>query len=213
MVFFEVWDINITQDTVQNFKKIQSPLQRKKAFCIYGVSIRHDRHGKVSNLSKAVCRYKDAIRHRSQLMKDQPMSPQETVVYWTEYVIRHKGAKHLRSPTIDMTWWVWNKRLFPWLRSIYFSEIFPSKILASDTSFILPGWKCTTWMCGRWLWPLPLPRLVWWCFLCDVFWSSLPENALEKNTKSKRKGRKNLINWLYIRCFSGNKCKTYCRET
>ena len=32
MVFFEVWDINITQDTVQNFKKIQSPLQRKKLF-------------------------------------------------------------------------------------------------------------------------------------------------------------------------------------
>ena len=55
-----------------------------------------------------VSRYKNAVQHRSELMKDQPMSPQETVVYWTEYVIRHKGAKHLRSPVLDMTWWVWN---------------------------------------------------------------------------------------------------------
>ena len=26
-------------------------------------------------------------------------------MYWTEYVIRHKGAPHLRSGALDLTWY------------------------------------------------------------------------------------------------------------
>jgi len=26
-------------------------------------------------------------------------------VYWTEYVIRHKGAPHLRSAALDLAWY------------------------------------------------------------------------------------------------------------
>jgi glucuronosyltransferase len=26
-------------------------------------------------------------------------------VYWTEYVIRHKGASHLRSAVLDLNWY------------------------------------------------------------------------------------------------------------
>lgn len=29
----------------------------------------------------------------------------DTAVYWTEYVIRHKGAPHLKSPARYMKWW------------------------------------------------------------------------------------------------------------
>jgi glucuronosyltransferase len=29
----------------------------------------------------------------------------ETAVYWTEYVIRHKGARHLRSAAVELTWY------------------------------------------------------------------------------------------------------------
>lgn len=32
------------------------------------------------------------------------MTPVETMVYWSEYVIRHKGAKHLRSAGLDLNY-------------------------------------------------------------------------------------------------------------
>lgn len=38
-------------------------------------------------------------------MKDQPITGLEKVVYWTEYVIRHQGAPHLRNnEAIAMSW-------------------------------------------------------------------------------------------------------------
>ena len=37
-------------------------------------------------------------------MRDQPVSPSTVANYWIEYVVRHNGAKHLRSPFIDMPW-------------------------------------------------------------------------------------------------------------
>ncbi|XP_026314878.1 UDP-glucuronosyltransferase 1-1-like [Hyposmocoma kahamanoa] len=33
---------------------------------------------------------------------DRPMSPLDMGVYWIEYVLRHKGAAHLRSPVLDL---------------------------------------------------------------------------------------------------------------
>lgn len=41
----------------------------------------------------------------SEIFKDRPMSPAELVVYWTEYVIRHKGAPHLKSHALNLTWY------------------------------------------------------------------------------------------------------------
>lgn len=33
----------------------------------------------------------------SKMIKDQPSSPKENIVFWTEYVIRHNGAENLNS--------------------------------------------------------------------------------------------------------------------
>ena len=32
------------------------------------------------------------------------MPPLDTAVYWTEYVIRHEGAPHLRTAAVHMPW-------------------------------------------------------------------------------------------------------------
>lgn len=33
------------------------------------------------------------------------MSQAESVVYWTEYVLRHKGAPHLKSQALNLRWY------------------------------------------------------------------------------------------------------------
>lgn len=36
------------------------------------------------------------------------MHARETAAYWVEYVIRHKGAPHLRFPGADLNFWQYN---------------------------------------------------------------------------------------------------------
>ncbi|KAB0792728.1 hypothetical protein PPYR_14689 [Photinus pyralis] len=47
-------------------------------------------------------RYRNRITELADLVEDQPMTGLERAVWWTEYVIRHKGATHFRSPALDM---------------------------------------------------------------------------------------------------------------
>ncbi|XP_062548618.1 UDP-glucosyltransferase 2-like [Armigeres subalbatus] len=39
----------------------------------------------------------------SERFRDKPMTAKETAVFWTEYVIRHRGASHLRSPAMELS--------------------------------------------------------------------------------------------------------------
>lgn len=41
--------------------------------------------------------YRQEAQRRSAILKDQETPPLDRAVYWTEYVIRHQGASHLRS--------------------------------------------------------------------------------------------------------------------
>ena len=47
-------------------------------------------------------RYSKNMKTLSTIFKDRPLSAMDTAIYWIEYVIRHKGAYHLRSPAADM---------------------------------------------------------------------------------------------------------------
>ncbi|XP_038220993.1 UDP-glycosyltransferase UGT5-like [Zerene cesonia] len=47
-------------------------------------------------------RYKENIENLRNVIRDQPQTPLERAVWWSEYVIRHNGAKYLRSPAFDM---------------------------------------------------------------------------------------------------------------
>jgi glucuronosyltransferase len=50
-------------------------------------------------------RYRDKAQRLSRIYRDQPLTPLQTAVFWTEYVIRHKGAPHMRSAVLDLTWY------------------------------------------------------------------------------------------------------------
>ena len=38
------------------------------------------------------------------MMRDQPEPPLQRAVWWTEHVLRHGGARHLRAPAANMSW-------------------------------------------------------------------------------------------------------------
>ncbi|KAK5639989.1 hypothetical protein RI129_010800 [Pyrocoelia pectoralis] len=50
-------------------------------------------------------KYRNRVNELVALVRDQPMTGMERAVWWTEYVIRNKGAAHLRSPLLDMPWY------------------------------------------------------------------------------------------------------------
>ncbi|XP_063317805.1 UDP-glucuronosyltransferase 1A1-like [Pelmatolapia mariae] len=49
-------------------------------------------------------RYKENVKKLSDLHNDRPSDPLELSVYWTEFVMRHKGAKHLKSALHQLYW-------------------------------------------------------------------------------------------------------------
>ncbi|XP_044732699.1 UDP-glucosyltransferase 2-like [Chrysoperla carnea] len=50
-------------------------------------------------------KYKNNIKKLSELNRDQIIKPLDRAIWWIEYVIRHKGAKQLRSPAADLPWY------------------------------------------------------------------------------------------------------------
>lgn len=44
------------------------------------------------------------MRRLHTIFYDRPMTPQQNVVYWTEYVLRHEGALHLKTPAASLAW-------------------------------------------------------------------------------------------------------------
>ncbi|CAI6346704.1 unnamed protein product [Macrosiphum euphorbiae] len=50
-------------------------------------------------------KYMENAKTASKIFKDRPMSPASQVVYWTEYVLHHKGAPHLRSNAMNLSWY------------------------------------------------------------------------------------------------------------
>ena len=50
-------------------------------------------------------RYRENAQRVSRIFRDQPLTPLQQAVFWTEYVIRHKGAPHMRSAVLDLAWY------------------------------------------------------------------------------------------------------------
>ncbi|KAI5633117.1 UDP-glucoronosyl and UDP-glucosyl transferase domain-containing protein [Phthorimaea operculella] len=49
-------------------------------------------------------RYRNNIKKMGALMRDEPMSGLQRAVWWTEHVLRHGGARHLRAPAANISW-------------------------------------------------------------------------------------------------------------
>ncbi|XP_004419187.1 PREDICTED: UDP-glucuronosyltransferase 2C1-like [Ceratotherium simum simum] len=49
--------------------------------------------------------YKENAMKLSRIHHDQPLKPLDRAVFWVEFVMRHKGAKHLRPASHNLTWY------------------------------------------------------------------------------------------------------------
>ncbi|CAL8404224.1 unnamed protein product [Boreogadus saida] len=49
--------------------------------------------------------YRTTMERLSRLSRDLPMKPLDHAIFWIEYVIRNKGAGHLRSESYNMPWY------------------------------------------------------------------------------------------------------------
>ncbi|XP_046991814.1 UDP-glucosyltransferase 2-like [Schistocerca americana] len=50
-------------------------------------------------------KYMDNTKRLSAVFREHKADSLERAVWWIEYVIRHKGAPHLRSAALDLHWW------------------------------------------------------------------------------------------------------------
>ncbi|XP_046402053.1 UDP-glucosyltransferase 2-like [Ischnura elegans] len=49
-------------------------------------------------------KYRNNMKALSNRAMDQPEHPLQRAVFWTEYVMRHKGAGHLKPASLDLDW-------------------------------------------------------------------------------------------------------------
>ncbi|XP_067299697.1 UDP-glucuronosyltransferase-like isoform X2 [Pseudorasbora parva] len=48
--------------------------------------------------------YKEKMTKLSAIHRDRPIEPLDLAVFWTEFVMRHKGADHLRTAAHELNW-------------------------------------------------------------------------------------------------------------
>ncbi|XP_042561067.1 UDP-glucuronosyltransferase 2A3-like isoform X2 [Clupea harengus] len=52
--------------------------------------------------------YRENMQRLSRLHRDQPMKPLDRAIFWIEFVMRHKGAAHLRTESYKMPWYTYH---------------------------------------------------------------------------------------------------------
>ncbi|TWW54935.1 UDP-glucuronosyltransferase 1-10, partial [Takifugu flavidus] len=49
--------------------------------------------------------YRMNMQRLSRLHRDAPMKPIDSALFWIEFVMRHKGAAHLRTESYRLPWY------------------------------------------------------------------------------------------------------------
>ncbi|XP_038557937.1 UDP-glucuronosyltransferase 2A1-like [Micropterus salmoides] len=52
--------------------------------------------------------YKMNMQRLSRLHRDQPLKPLDTALFWIEFVMRHKGAAHLKAESYRLPWYYYH---------------------------------------------------------------------------------------------------------
>uniref|UniRef100_A0A8C4BAU0 UDP-glucuronosyltransferase n=1 Tax=Denticeps clupeoides TaxID=299321 RepID=A0A8C4BAU0_9TELE len=85
--------------------------------------------------------YRMNMQRLSRLHKDQPMKPLDQAIFWIEFVMRHKGASHLRTESYKMPWYTYHSL------DVIFSSL--CIILFTIITFIFVTIKLCSRLCAK----------------------------------------------------------------
>ncbi|XP_077375885.1 UDP-glucuronosyltransferase 2C1-like isoform X2 [Festucalex cinctus] len=71
--------------------------------------------------------YRDNMQKLSRLHRDQPIPPLDNALFWIDFVMRHKGAAHLRTESYKLPWYAY-----------YNVDIFVTFFTTVSVMFLLP---------------------------------------------------------------------------
>ncbi|XP_044158736.1 UDP-glucuronosyltransferase 1A1-like isoform X7 [Bufo gargarizans] len=81
--------------------------------------------------------YKENVQRLSALHLDRPIHPLDLAVHWVEFVMRHKGAPHLRPAAHDLNWIQYHSL-----------DVFAFLLAVLVTTFFI-SFKCCAYTCRR----------------------------------------------------------------
>ncbi|XP_068167790.1 UDP-glucuronosyltransferase 2A2-like isoform X2 [Antennarius striatus] len=85
--------------------------------------------------------YKESVMRLSAIHHDRPVSPLDEAVFWIEFTMRNKGAKHLRVQAHELTWYQYHSLdVLVFLLTVILALIL---LFIKTCTFCL--WRC----CGR----------------------------------------------------------------
>lgn len=50
-------------------------------------------------------KYYENAQEIARVFRDNPIHPMDTAIFYIEYVMRHKGAKYLKSAAVELYWY------------------------------------------------------------------------------------------------------------
>ncbi|XP_063044178.1 UDP-glucuronosyltransferase 2C1-like [Engraulis encrasicolus] len=84
--------------------------------------------------------YRENMQRLSRLHRDQPMEPLDRALFWIEFVMRHKGAAHLRTESYKMPWYSYHSLdVMMFLLAVLLLMLF----------MILAFIRCSLRLCGK----------------------------------------------------------------
>nr|QIK00372.1 UDP-glycosyltransferase [Xylotrechus quadripes] len=86
-------------------KNIEDAVQKGFGLKIPFTELNEENFGLALNELVNNPKYRENAKLRSRIMHDQPMKQMDEAIYWIEYVIRYKGAPHLKSPGLHLKWY------------------------------------------------------------------------------------------------------------
>lgn len=88
-------------DQMMNMKRA---VAKGYALSLYFKDINEESFSEAVNELLTNPNYDENAKRLSRIFKDRPMDPKQTVVYWTEHVVRHQGAHYLRAAGREMSY-------------------------------------------------------------------------------------------------------------